>query len=330
MKGNYGGPESPSWLRRATDDLDNIRAALVWASAAGETETLIRMALASRVSLAARGDPEEAGDWLRVATRVADAAEPALRAELFFEVARSELGYGGDRHRAEHMFEASLQIDESLGNRVEIARALSLLANVALDLGDRPTAASRTARAISVARTVEDRQARARLLGQIALDHFIAHPERGHGWTFGRHIVEQAALAKEVIQLGREIDDPYTIAIGLLPIGYAALSTGEAAVAVAAFSEATTLYEEFAPGFVAPGIAALGIACLRAGEIERSRVLLADALSRARQLDLIWIGLTALEGAADWLGAVGDATAANVCWAAIDRQRAATLDRTYR
>ena len=48
-----------------------------------------------------------------------------------------------------------------------------------------------------------------------------------------------------------------------------------------------------------------------------------------RQLDLIWIGLTALEGAADWLGAVGDATAANVCWAAIDRQRAATLDRTF-
>ena len=82
-----------------------------------------------------------------MAVGVADSAEPALRAELFFEVARSELGYGGDRHRAEHMFEASLQIDESLGHSVEISRAQSLLANVALDLGDRPTAAYRTARA---------------------------------------------------------------------------------------------------------------------------------------------------------------------------------------
>jgi DNA-binding CsgD family transcriptional regulator len=55
---------------------------------------------------------------------------------------------------------------------------------------------------------------------------------------------------------------------------------------------------------------------------------LATAAAHARRSGIVWRGLAALEGQADWLGAAGRAEPATVCWAAVDQIRLKTRDRT--
>ena len=72
----------------------------------------------------------------------------------------------------------------------------------------------------------------------------------------------------------------------------------------------------------------IAIAKVRLGDLNSSRSLLVDALPHARTLGVTWLGLAALEAAADWLGAAGQSDMAVRCWATIDAVRSRTLDRT--
>ena len=72
----------------------------------------------------------------------------------------------------------------------------------------------------------------------------------------------------------------------------------------------------------------LGVAQLRVGDFVTSRSTLMHALRRGGGLGVVWLGLTALEGTADWLGAARKWQRASVYWAAVDAIGSVTRNRT--
>jgi predicted ATPase/DNA-binding CsgD family transcriptional regulator len=312
-----GGRANASWLSRATDDLDNIRAALEWARDRGDHDVLVQLATAANRLFIERGDHREGGRWLRAAEVVASDVEPVLRAALLYELGEYEIEYVGDRARVEQLLTDSLLIFESLGDKAGMARAFLYLAHVAADFGDAATALARLERARSVARTVSDRLQAARLMGELA----TSVPT-----VLGR---AELTLAWEAIALGVEVGDQPTIAIGYEAVGLTALAADDNDAAIAALSQAVRIWDELGnQRRHAHAIACLGTAHLRHGDIEAARPLLRSACVGAKDAQL-WVGIWALEGGADWLGATGRAEDATVCWSAVDSARLRSLDRTF-
>ena len=170
--------------------------------------------------------------------------------------------------------------------------------------------------AIGHARSLPDPLERAQILGLIAVSgHFVLDR------------AEAKTLAEEVIRFGRESDDHVSLAGGLTALGYVAMAEGQASTGVRALSEAASILE--ARGFDPDGLTGmLGVAHLRVGDFVTSRSTLMHALRRGRELGVVWLGLMALEGTADWLGAARESQRAAVYWAAVDAIGSVTRDRT--
>jgi predicted ATPase/DNA-binding CsgD family transcriptional regulator len=312
-----GGRANASWLSRATDDLDNIRAALEWARDRGDPSLLVRLATAANRLFIDHGDHREGGRWLRAAEAVASQVEPVLRAALLFEVGEYEIEYVGDRARVEMLFSESLRLYDSLGDQGAMARSLLYLAQVAADLGDSGTAVARLERARLVALGVDNRLQAARLMGELAISVPV---------VLGR---AEPVLAQEAIALGVEVGDRRTIAIGYEALGLTALASHDDDAAIAALSQAVRIWDELGnQRRHAHAVACLGTAHLRGGDLATARPLLRSACVGAKEAQL-WVGIWALEGSADWLGATGRAEDATICWSAVDSARLRSLDRTF-
>jgi predicted ATPase/DNA-binding CsgD family transcriptional regulator len=299
------------------DDIGNVRAALSWAESNGDAAMVASLGVAAWLALGLSGYREEAGHWLAAAERASSEAGPVARAGLLQQLARYELAYGGDRKRAQDLLSQSLTILEDTGDPMMAVRTLELLSHVASDLGERHTAAERMDQAIARVRGLEDRVRRARVLAEIAGSGSAVHS-----------LTEMQALAEEALGEGRAFDDGPTMSDATLALGYVALAKGELPIAVGRFTESLHLCLNLA-WIVAQPACSLAIAQLRLRDLDSSRSLLFDALPQARDLAVTWIGLTALEAAADWLGAAGQHTQAVMCWATIDATRGRTLDRTF-
>jgi DNA-binding CsgD family transcriptional regulator len=305
------GAEGASWRGRLTEDLDNLRAALEGAEASGDAERLCRLVVALMWFLWETGHHEELGRWLRTAQTVVTSVEPRTQARVFRYLAQYELAHSGSRVRGKALLTKALAMYESLGDGVEMARALTMLADVDSDLGDLDAAKNSRDRALSVAREMADPAWLASLLAALA-------------WSY-----RSASLANEAVSLGRATRDPHALANGLGFLAITALIEGDATAAATGLSECARIWEEVGSMLsLVWTTARLGTARLRTGDIDGGRTLLADALGQVDEVGMVWVSLSALEGAADWLGTVGRHEAATVCWAAVDATQAATLDRT--
>jgi DNA-binding CsgD family transcriptional regulator len=140
-------------------------------------------------------------------------------------------------------------------------------------------------------------------------------------------LTEMEALGEEALTEGRDLHDDASVSGATTALGQVALARGEYAAAVDLFAEALRLIssQTLDTTHVA---CALAIAKLRLGDLGTSRSLLVDAMPHARTVGITWLGLTALEAAADWLGDAGQSEPAVTCWGAIDAVRSRTLDRT--
>jgi DNA-binding CsgD family transcriptional regulator len=139
----------------------------------------------------------------------------------------------------------------------------------------------------------------------------------------------EPVLAREAVALGIEVGDRPTIALGSLALGLTALARGDAAAAVASLAEAVEIWSSLDDRPMHTyAVACLGIAHLRAGDVEIARPLLREASQGAGDAPL-YVGIWAMEGAADWLGATGRAEPATTIWAAADATREASLDRSF-
>jgi predicted ATPase/DNA-binding CsgD family transcriptional regulator len=313
-QGDYG--VASTWPGRVENDLDNFRTAWSWAAANGNAEVILKLATAMWAVFAPIGHGEEAGQWLHTAEQATESAEPGLRGPLLLHLAQHELAFGGDRRRAEDLLTQALRLAENAKDARGRTLILVLLSHVASDLGDRKRATQRMRQAIGHAQSLNDPLERARILGLIASSgHFVL--DRAEAMT----------LAKEVTRFGRESDDHVSLTAGLTALGYVAMAEGRASTGVRALSEAASILE--ARGLDPDGLTGmLGVAQLRVGDFVTSRSMLIHALRRGRELGVVWLCLTALEGTADWLGAARESQRASVYWAAVDAIRSVTRDRT--
>jgi predicted ATPase/DNA-binding CsgD family transcriptional regulator len=305
------GPEGAPWLARLMQDLDNLRAALEAADDLGDAERLCRLVVALMRFLWESGHHQELGRWLHAAETVASDVDRPLQGRVLHYVAQYELAHSGDRDRSKRLLTESLAIYQSLGDRTQMARALAMLADVHSDLGELGPARNSRTRALALVRELADPADSALLLAAL-------------GWSF-----QSVALVREAIDLGRKSGDSPAIATGLGYLAIRALIDGDAATAIRHLSECARTWRELDSTLPFMWTTArLGTAPLRAGEIEAARNLLVDALAKADEVGTVWSSLSALEGAADWLGVVGRPEPATVCWAAVDAIQSATLDRT--
>ena len=166
------------------------------------------------------------------------------------------------------------------------------------------------------------------------------HPRTGAGWRSSCPFLADLAtlwhrcpLADrdggargEALEEGRDLNDDVTVLDATTALGYVALAKGELRHRGRMFAEALELTRSLTGHDTA-------------GMQPRDRQSFASATSHvafapgrhpapARTLGVTWLGLRALEAAADWLGAAGRSEPAVTCWGTIDAVRSRTLDRT--
>jgi DNA-binding CsgD family transcriptional regulator len=209
----------------------------------------------------------------------------------------------------------ALAIYEDAGDFGGTIYILEILSHVASDLGERAAAAQRMHEAITRARGL-DGVRRARYLAELASSGTAVHS-----------LTEMEALGEEALMQGRDLGDDASVLDATTALGHVALARGEYARAVGLYADALQLDRSLTwdTTSVACGLA---IAELRLGDLVPSRSLLVDTLSNARTVGITWLGLAALEAAADWLGAAGQSEPAVTSWGTIDAVRSHTLDRT--
>ncbi len=74
------------WLDRVWRDIDNFRSAFEWARGRADATLLARLAVALATFFEDFADHREAGAWLHAADEHVDSLEPALRADLLFQL----------------------------------------------------------------------------------------------------------------------------------------------------------------------------------------------------------------------------------------------------
>ena len=161
------GPDEAAWIERVEREHDNVRAALAWASAAGETVLALRLATAVARFWHLRGHFDEGRHWLADAIRGAPGAAPELRARAFAGAA-TLARIQGDYASARALLESALGAYRDAGHRTGIGRTLSSLGGIAVDDGDLETARDLHEQAVDLLREVGDEHELAGALDNLA------------------------------------------------------------------------------------------------------------------------------------------------------------------
>jgi predicted ATPase len=284
------------WLDRLDADHDNLRAALRWAFANGESTAAARCCGALRQFWEMRGHAQEGSCWLAAALAHGEALPAAERAEIL--AGAGDLAtLCGDYHRAVALRKQRLALVLAAGDRAEIAGALSDLGAIALAYYGTPAAQALLQRAQRLWRELGDRRGlsatlfhlgtvaryqgdsateRARYAECLALWHQAAD-QRGVAtslYALGRWDREHGLIARATehleaaLLLRRDLADPVEVACVLAQLGFCALARGDLATAEARAIEALTLLRRAGTGNlgVAHGLEVLGAVAAACGD----------------------------------------------------------------
>jgi|SRR5579884_741630 len=243
------------WLQRLDEENDNIRAALAWATGAGETELALRLAGSLVRFWSSRGLMREGRGRLAEALTKADAVTPAIHAKARFAAGYAALGEG-DLREARVDFERSLQLArEAHDGRAEGA-ALAQLAWLSMAAGDSESARQLAEQAIALAEAAGDKLTASGAVTTLAellaaagqRDEAIAAYERGLALRralgdkrlvanslvgLARAELLQAeyerptALLREALALGREVKDTWIMSLSLGTLAIVRLCAGD-------------------------------------------------------------------------------------------------------
>ena len=216
-------------LQQLATEHDNLRAALTWAAAAGEGETLVRLAAALWRFWFARGHLTEGRRWLARALVVEglppDARARALRGASVLAAVAGELG------EARALAEELVEVRRELGVDQESAEALVVLANVETDLGNHDEAAELYEQAAEFARRGDARPALAGIMNNLGyLSLLREQPEAA------RTTCRESAALFEELGFGEEAAGAW------LNAASADISVGELAAARIALRESLDRY----------------------------------------------------------------------------------------
>jgi predicted ATPase/class 3 adenylate cyclase len=204
-----------AWAQRVESDLDNVRAAVSWAVAAGETDLAMRIA-AALVTQAVERPAWATASIAEQALSASAADSHPLRAIVMGEAAWA-IARSGDISRARTLLDESI---EAQRHGARFSASVWTYAAMVLDR-DRysgEVALQRSAEALARAEEAGD------IVGATALR--AAHAVTLIGWT-GR-ADEARGSAERALADARALGQPALIAMGLLALGEALVVEGEA------------------------------------------------------------------------------------------------------
>jgi non-specific serine/threonine protein kinase len=247
--------EGPTWLARLDAVREDLRAALAWCAAQGETETSLRLGSALLWFWMTR-HASEGRDWLERALAVEAPVAPAVLAKARFALAALTWWVGADDRRAQPLYEASLASWRRLGDRRGMAEAMIHLGQLAIGRGQLDQAAALAGEALALARTIDDP---VMIAGATAN---LAQVARGQGAAErARELMEWAVASFRRVGFG------WGIAWALGFLAEMARDRGEPAEAIALHAERARLYwEEGDRWAVAETLQAAAAAAAAAGQ----------------------------------------------------------------
>ena len=226
------GDKQASWFAVLEAEHDNLRASLDHLADSGESELLLRLAIALTRFWYVRGHLAEARERLAQALAQPDERTPELRRRALTAAASLAL-LQGDYEASTAFAEESLDVARGIGELRHVANALSNLGAIVLAAGDHGRAGVLLEEAVALARAAGDERVAALAinnLGDLALtvgDYERAEP-----------------LFEESLALLRSRGDTANVSRSLFNLGAVALELGRLAGAEARFRESLSLAEQ--------------------------------------------------------------------------------------
>lgn len=202
----FGGPDAGDWIDLVAEEMDNMRAALLWAIANDH-----RLALEMCANLAGYWDFHgwlfEGRSWLERALTVSDIGpSQELAAAL---ASAGMLAYRrGDYADARRLQERSAESAEAIGDRALTARALAGLGDVLVQTGEPEAAMTRYQASLELFRGENDALSVARGLSRLAAVHNVIGDFQAaerlvrESLTAFHELGDQVGIANQVFALG--------------------------------------------------------------------------------------------------------------------------------
>jgi non-specific serine/threonine protein kinase len=162
-------PHQAVWLDRLQIDHDNLRAALSWIQAHGETSMGLRLGAALWRFWLVRGHLREGHEQLGRALTMPGADQPSLLRARVLHAAATLAHEISDFAVARPLVEESLAIAQSLGDRALAAMVLNNLAFMLIRVGESATAQTRCEEALALNRDLGDQRGTAVALHNLAV-----------------------------------------------------------------------------------------------------------------------------------------------------------------
>jgi predicted ATPase/class 3 adenylate cyclase/DNA-binding CsgD family transcriptional regulator len=335
------------WFERLEQELDNLRAALMWSLERGEAGQRVEMALRCASALRwfwdVRGYVSEGQTFLEraLAERQGDAAPAqvkALNAAAYLAHTHS------DDDRAEALCEKALACCQELGDKAGIARSLRLLGMIAWRRYHFASAFSQTEESLALFREVGDEEeaawslnnlaglfsyrgeyARALSLIEESLALFrasgnIQGSAWARGWLAALILITQSdqatgrALLEESLALCREVGHKEGMVRALGLLGQVALLQGDAVKARSLLEESLMLSREIGQQTIAEVLIVLGRVADCLEDAPRARACYEESQAFAREIGPSDLLPPYLEGWADLAATQGDKAEAARLW----------------
>lgn len=282
------GPEQQTWLDYLEEEHDNLRAALEWCQATGETDMGLRLASALCGFWYIRGYLSEGRRWLDMLLgHRAEASQVTSQPQALRLAWRADaLNASGllafqqsDYDQAVALLQEALALQRELGDKQGMASSLNTLGRAARQQGETERATALHEEALRLWREVGDKWgiARASLsLGVVAQD---------------QGAYEQALpYLSQSLALFRDLGDKWMIAFALDFLAALAIFQADYPRAVGLQDECLRLRRELRDKRgIAASLNDLGLIAYYQGDYERAAALYHEALPTCRELGEKWL-----------------------------------------
>jgi predicted ATPase len=303
---------SREWLDRLEQEHDNLRAAIDWFTATGETESGQRLVGALGEFWGIRGHMAEA--WRRIQSALeADMRPTPARARALMEAAGTALGRGDDA-AVRKLADEALVLHQSLRDDWGVAGSLFLLGHAAADEGEFETAAKLAEQSARLYREASDEY------GALTAAWLLGWALRGLGESERARILDEQTLAEARARGAKNIQAHLVESLALRTV-----EEGHPADALPLFREAYEINLELDDRWRMALVACrLATALIALGEPERATQVLASGQAQLEDMgaDPAWRRDSRERDAGRLRGELGEAVFAEV-W---EQGRALTAD----
>lgn len=280
------GTEMAAWLEQFESEKGNLRAALAWVLAEGETESGLQLVATLWWYWYTRGYFSEGRTWLAQALARDEMAVPGEARAKALSGAGVLAWNQGDYEAARSFYEESLAIKRASGDQLAISAQLNNLGNLAMDQGDYDMARQYHEESLAIKRGLDDEQGIAISLGNLGI---VAYKQGDYETA--------RAFYEESLVIKRKLADKRGISITVGNLGNVLFEQGDYATARTLLEESLALKRELGDKWgIAAVLSNLGGVALGEGNTKAARRFLEESLVIRRELGDRWSLADSLEG----------------------------------